>query len=520
MTYRVQDIITPKRGMASDLLLNWADVLESQDTNVLGQDTSVDPVDWLEENYYVDRPRDPVTADILPPGPIILADYQKRVIREALSRESNGLLKYSTILWSEPKKSGKTAIAAGIGMYMGGANSAIHIYCLANDGKQSADRIFTAMARCVDLHIIKSGPLANYHKIWSPPQLRLPNSTIIEAIPCDAAGEAGAEPFLTIWSEMWGYRQAAKERLWTEMTIPPTLYGYAMRWVESYAGYEDESLTLWNLYESGVENGERLWDDLPVYVNHRARQLTFWSEKHRQPWQTPEYYAAEAELLTPNEFNRIHNNRWVSTTTALFDDIILWDKCEDAQVAKLPPIGSDVPLVIGLDASVSGDCTALSVVRRHPEDDYDAQVRRVVICKVHVWKPPTGGQINYTFTLEPKLRYYCENYNVVKVVYDPYQLHKMCTDMRMEGLAPFQEFSQSGRRLKSDKQFFDMVVHRQLFHDGDETLRQHVQNSASTASVNGKSTNMRIMKKIASKPVDATIASAMAIHECLRLVLI
>jgi len=176
--------------------------------------------------------------------------------------------------------------------------------------------------------------------------------------------------------------------------------------------------------------------------------------------------------------------------------------------------------VIGLDASVSGDCTALSVVRRHPDDDYDTTIRRVVICRVHVWKPPKGGQINYTLTLDPKLRYYCDNYNIVKVVYDPYQLHKMCTDMRMEGLAPFQEFSQSGRRLKADKQFFDMVVHRQIFHDGDDTLRQHVQNSASTASANRRSSNIRIVKKVAAKPIDATIAVAMATHECLRLVLI
>src|SRR5690606_35376909 len=39
-------------------------------------------------------------------------------------------------------------------------------------------------------------------------------NTRIEAIPCDAAGEAGSQPLLSVWSELWAFNSDAKRRLW------------------------------------------------------------------------------------------------------------------------------------------------------------------------------------------------------------------------------------------------------------------------------------------------------------------
>lgn len=494
-----------------DLLAHWADKLVKSQENQYT--TSELPDTWLEANYYVDRPRDTVSGAVYPPGPVRLAEYQKRVLREALRRDGDGKLVYSTVLWSEPKKSGKTAIAAGVGMYMAQCNPASHIYCLANDGKQSADRIFNAIARCVTLHNLYGGVFRDRTVAWSPPKLKLANGTEIEAIPCDAAGEAGSEPLLTIWSELWGYRQQEKERLWTEMTIPPTLYGYAMRWVESYAGYENESTTLWNIYDTGVNHSRRLWDDLPVYVNAAARQLTFWSHEPRQPWQTPEYYAAEAQTLAPNEFARIHTNRWVSSASSLFSDVITWDKCTKPDIATPLKEGDATPIAVAMDASVSGDTSAIVAVSRHPEDTWDQENRRVVQRFGRIWTPPVGGQLDYEAELVPYLKWLCANFNVYKVVYDPYQLHKLATDLRHLGIAAFEEFNQMARRAKADKQFYDMVINRQYFHPGDDEQRKHIMNTASVQD--GK--QMRFVKKTVNKPIDYAVAASMATDEILRL---
>lgn len=471
-----------------------------------------DPVEWIENNFYVERPRDPVSGAILRPGPIRMADYQRHVLREALSRNADGTLKYSTVVWSEPKKSGKTALAAAVGLYMASHTPNTHIYCLANDGKQSTDRIFRAMADCITLQQKLGGPMKNNTIVWSPPAIRLENGTIIEAIPCDAAGEAGSEPFMTIWSELWGFRQAHKERLWTEMTIPPTLWGYAMRWVESYAGYEGESSTLWNLYEAGVNSGAPLDSDLPMYSTKAANQFTFWSHEHRQIWQTPDYYASEALLLTPNEFDRIHNNRWVSSETSFVEDISLWDRLEDVTLSRMPA-DTNTPVVLGLDASVSHDYSALVVVKRHPEDAWDSTLRRVCVCGVWVFKPPLGGKIDQSATFEPLIRDLCAKYDVVAIAYDPFQLEKLARDLAVEGLAPFIPFNQASRRLKADKQLYDMVIHQHLFHNGNLELREAVQNAATKQDGN----HLRLIKKASNRHIDALVAVSMAADEILRL---
>ncbi len=472
--------------------------------------------DWMETNYYVDRPRNMTDASVLKPGPIRLADYQRRVLKEALRRDADNKLVYNTILWSEPKKSGKTAIAGGVGLYFGNRVPTARIFCLANDGKQSKDRIFDAISRNMKLHKKLGGLFEDCRDpIYNPPTIRFPNDAIIEAVPCDAAGEAGGEPTLTIWSEMWGFQQKHKERLWTEMTIPPTLFGHAMRWVESYAGYEDESTTLRTLYDVGVDGGERheLFPDLPVYVNHAARQLSFWSEEPRMPWQTEDYYQSEALLLTPNEFQRIHRNQWVVSTTSLFTDDIFWNKCIDKRlVGELS--GSDTtPVVVAIDASVSGDCCAIIAVSRHPEDEWDAEIRRVIERYVGVWTPPKGGKINYSLTIQPAVKMLAEKYNVYAFVYDPYQLHKMCTDLRIEGIGNFQEFSQHGRRLAADKQLYDMIIHQQYIHSGHPDTLEHIRNTAQKQ----EGRHLRFVKKSNNRPIDLTVATSMAIDECLRL---
>lgn len=506
-----------KPSLYKQLLNDFANQLEQTEAEKTGlvKEAAPDVVDWLEEHFYVDRPRAPITGDILSPGPIQLAEYQKRILREAFSRNENGLLRYSTIVWSEPKKSGKTAIGAGVGLYTTAINDAIYSYCMANDGKQSADRIYHAIARCVVLHSKLGGIFRKYRANISRPILRLDNGSAIEALPCDAAGEAGAEPMMTVWSELWGYAQKHKERMWTEMTIPPTLFGYAMRWVESYAGYEGESMTLWQLYQEGVENAYPHPDfpDLPVYVNETARQLTFWSHQPRQPWQTQAYYEQEAKALTPNEFKRIHTNHWVTSTTAAFDDMILWDRCKD-DLCVLPSEGDfTVPMVIAIDAAYAEDTAAIYVVSRHPDDEWDEEHRRVIKRYSIAYKPMPGKKLDFSKTIEPKVKWLVENYNIYSVVYDPYQLHKMCTDLRIQGDAPYKEFSQAGRRLRADKQIYDMIIHRTFFHDGDPTDRYHVANTAKQET----GQHMRFVKNVAGKPIDLLVAASMATDECLSL---
>ena len=514
------------------------------------------PSQWIQKNFYVPRPRDPITGDVLPPGPIVLADHQAAIIDEALSRDEDGKFKYVTIIYSAPKKSGKSAVAAGVAMYMAHANEYGNVYCLANDGKQSADRLYQPIYQSYSLHRRLNGPLSHVRPLLT--ELTVPDThTKIEAIPCDAAGEAGSEPLATFWSEVWGFDTAAKLRLFTEMTVPPTLYGYALRWIESYAGFVGQSDLLWNLYQTGVREGVshpafdhlRGIDGEPVvYVNESARTFVYWDTKPRMVWQDDEYYESEAKILVPTEFQRIHRNQWQSPTGS-FVVPELWDRCADT---NLPPLakGSRAPCVVSIDAAVSKDCASIALITRdptYPETD-------VAIRKCKVFKPSEGHKLNLEHTIGRTLREYLNDYNVVCVVYDEFQMTHMIQNYqrgkvvideseirdipedqrddyirRQQSVVQtwYEAFGQQNPRSIADKQLHDLIMNRQIhFNPNDqnediaargdaETVTKHIKQAGN--KVDGSDSKLRLIKLSPSAHIDAAVAVSMGAYQCLRL---
>ena len=465
---------------------------------------NTDPVAWGERNFYIEDRVNPITGEELGPGPIILAEHQKRIMRAAFERDRQGRFRWTTIVDSEVKKSGKTRKAALAAAWLAQyAGAYAEVYCLANDGKQSADRVLAAVKKAIAL-----GPTL---KQWRDLKVKitLPSGAFIEAVPVDPTGEAGANPTGTFWSEMWGFRLSAKERLWTEFTIPPTRFGRAIRYVESYAGYVGESPVLEQLYDQGVNQGRRhpAFPELPVYINDRARLFCYWDHTPRMVWQTPEYYEAEAAILTENEFQRIHRNMWVSSEAQAIP-IERWDACFDP---NLPPLGPRAPIVIGVDLGVSGDLSALVVVSDHPF----RKKKQPAIRAVEVFAAPLGEKIDYSTTIDLALRRWVANYNVVAIAYDEFQAHKMMTDLSRDPGVWCKPISQSkgslidpGRTVL-DKMFYDMVIAGKLSHNGDPTLRQHVMNAISTGGATEK--YLHFGKKAEKLHIDALVAASMGV---------
>lgn len=494
--------------------------LSMQEQQIILRVLRSDPVWWMEHNFYIEDSRDPKTGKELGAGLIKLHPVQKRILRAALTKV-DGLFPYTTIVYSTSKKSGKTRVAAGVAAWFASTQAPYNeIYCLANDGKQSADRILSAVKKSVDLsRQAKALELGSESEMvtWKYVReaARLPNGTIVEAIPCDPSGQAGSNPGMTVWSEMWGYQHTHKERLWTEMTIPPTRFGKAIRWVESYAGYVDESITLYDLYVLGVEQGIRhpAFPDIPVYVNPAAQLFCYWDEgweAHRMPWQTNEYYMQESKILSVQEFARIHLNRWITSTEKAIP-IEWWDACKQT----LPPLDARTPIVVAVDASVSGDCSACVAVSRHP--DPKRAVEEVAIRAVRTWTPPKGGKLDYDKTINATLEEWMAAYDVVEITYDEYQLHHLMNQWRKRQEVKIEEFGQRTPRSKADKQFRDMVAAKKIAHDGNATLRDHVNNAQ--AKLTGEQYRFVKPEQQAQhrKPIDALVAASMGTDRCLYL---
>lgn len=475
-------------------------------------------VDWAEEKFYIEDPCDIETGQPRPPGPMRLFPFQKAILKAALARDGSGKFIWQTVVFSAIKKSGKTRVSAMVDCWAADSFGPFaEVYLAANDGKQSEDRLLSAIKKCLQFN-----PALGWRAVGG--QVTLPDGSFIKAIPVNPEGQAGGNPTIATFSEMWGYRLEHKQRLWTALTISPVRRGKSIRWVDTYAGFDGESPILEDLYAKTVTGGRAYVDwadehgvgydpilremELPLFVNEAGRMFTYWETLPRLPWQTPEYYEEEAANLPALEYRRIHQNEWV-TSEDVFIPIEWWHSCE---IEGIPPLQPREPVVLGVDAAVSGDSFAIVGVTRVPDTKENVAVRYS-----RVWHPPEGGQIDFGPIAE-ELRRVCKEHKVVEVAFDRYQLHQMATEMMQERVAYWREFSQQTERLESDTQLYQLIRERRVIHDGTHgELTRHISHCNSKMSKQ-EETKLRIVKSQRGK-VDAAVALAMATHRCLYLTL-
>ncbi len=459
-----------------------------------GPGVSVDPVTWIETEFYI-----PELS-----GPIQLAPYQRAVLHEAYRTDGAGRFVYSVVVWSDLKKSAKSSIAAAVALERATRLTWGSIKIIANDLKQSDSRVAFYARRAIELN--KTG-FKDWHIKPSGYQIVTPQRTTIEAIPVDPKGEAGGTDDFICFSELWAANQNAAQRMWTEMTLSPTKYGTSQRWVESYAGFSGESPLLEQLYETGVKQGRQLTlpdapPDLEIYANDAARMLVLWNTVPHCEWQTEEYYAQEAAVLTPGEFNRVHRNQW-ATSESTFVPGDWWKSCQ----GDIPDFDPRTPVIVGMDAGVSSDCFALVGVSKQEDTIYVRFTR--------VWKPPKNGKIDFDVIERVIREELTKSFNVVQIAFDAHQLHQMSTRLMRDGVAWLKDFGQSGPRLVADKSLYDLIRDRRIVHDGDPILTEHILNA--NAKSEGEIDKLRIVKRSAMLKIDAAVALSMAASEAMRL---
>ncbi len=466
-------------------------------------------VDFAHKSYYIPESQQPI--QLLP--------HQISILNYALDPIND----FQTIVYSTVKKSGKTAIAALVARWVAETwGSHTEVYLVANDLEQAKGRIYQSAINSIELtpgySMTRKELTGQWKIVENRGALHIPSHSIMRAVSSDYKGEAGSNPTATFWSELWGYASEASHRLWDELTPVPTRKR-SIRYVETYAGYEGESDLLEALYKLGLDGKQLTHDDIdwpfpdrpPIYINKKARMFMYWDQgeiARRMPWQTPEYYEAQATTLRPLAFQRLHLNYWTSSVSE-FIPIEWWDSCK----SDLPPLDARTPIVLGVDAATTSDCCAIVGVSRHPRAHTDVALRLL-----RVWTPPKGNTIDLTLTVETAIREICSRYNVTQIAYDAYQLHKMMTDLKRDGIAWCKPFSQATDRSVADKQLFDLIRDRRIAHEGQDDLRDHVRNCAAKQN-RDEDTKLRIIKKSQERKIDLVIALSMASYECLRLYL-
>lgn len=507
---------------------------------------------WAETYYYIPETQQPVRLEPL----------QEIIFNFFLDTRALPPFGFTEMLWTSLKKSAKTASAGIMARYIAETwGFKQEIYVLANDEEQAKGRIYQSIKSSIELDPdydrVKRQLVKNGRVIWRIVEnllTHVPTDSSITVVNIDYRGAAGGNPSATFFSELWGYTRDSHRKTFDELTPVPTRQR-SIRWIETYAGFEGESLLLREIWDRAEKQGRRVtreelepyggWpyddpdDEIPLWIHEPSRMLAYIDQikpgkppyARRMPWLQGEfgdaYYAQQASTLLPDQYDRFHRNLWQNAQAA-FMDVQSYYACYDPDLPALQP-GSREICVIGVDASVSNDCTAAVLMTRHPND-----TTRPAMRMYKVWYPPRGGKLDYGAPegLEETLRSWIKAYNVQKIVYDEYQLNDMMHRFRREGLAACHVFSQGADRMVADKMLYDVILQRRFAQrdtDGKiETEFATQLRGASRQMAPKEDTKLRIVKSVsntaatgsaAASKIDVLVAASMANHAIMGLLL-
>ncbi len=265
---------------------------------------------------------------------IQLCDHQRHILNMFFTpRDPDDIrtLPYRNLIYSAPKKHGKTELSAAITWAFAKVYGG-EIYVCSNDKEQSQGRLYQRILELLDwMQFNDAGRYGDICDMNTRDRidLRFPETgkraTILPQA-LDYRGIGGARNALVVFDELHGYTSEAAERFWSELQPIPTIRE-SIRVVTSYAGFAGESNLLYELYSTclqpDVVTGEatrpilKAGNGLPVY--EAPQTLCYWdTNPKRVPWVTDEFLEGVRgdPAVSDAEYRRLWLNQWVTGENA------------------------------------------------------------------------------------------------------------------------------------------------------------------------------------------------------------
>lgn len=199
--------------------------------------------------------------------------------------------------------------------------------------------------------------------------------------------------------------------------------------------------------------------------------------------------------------------------------ISLWDACK----GDVPELDGHTRVVLALDAAESNDTFGSILISAHPTMPDTLAVRYV-----RPYVPIKGIPMDFN-EIEIDIRELGLKYAITELTYDPFLLGQLIMRLQKPATlyravdtervnplvfdafpAPCTPFHQGPDRLIADKALFDRITQRQLTHDGDGDLRQHVGNA--NRKVDAESRKLRIVKRTYAQKIDLCVSLSMGCY--------
>jgi phage terminase large subunit-like protein len=444
------------------------------------------PISFIQEIL-----RDPETG-----RPFELFDAQKQFFAHAWQINDDGRLTYPDQCFGAIKKTGKTGTAAMhlLTTTLIFSGKFAEGYAIANDLEQAQGRVFQAIKR-----ICEASPYLKREADITQQRITFPQTgAVIQAIGSDYASAAGANPAVSSFDELWGYTSERSRRLWDEM-VPSPARKISCRLVTSYAGFENESELLLELFRRGMAQ-PLIGDNL-----HAGDGLLLaWHKTPQAVWQTEAWLAEMRRSLRPNQYLRMIENQFV-TSESSFVSMAAWDRCVDPRLGPMPPTRAH-PVYIGCDASTKHDQTAVVAVT------FDRKSQCVRLAFHRTFQPTPDQPLDFEATVEATLLDLNKRFLVRQILFDPYQLQSTSQRLLKQGLR-IAEFPQSSPNLTAASQnLYDLIQSGNLIAYPSEDLRLAISRAVAVETPRG----WRISKATQSHKIDVVVALAMACYAAVQ----
>jgi hypothetical protein len=288
--------------------------------------------------------------------------------------------------------------------------------------------------------------------------------------------------------------------------------------IVTYAGFEGESELLWDLYETIVLKGEPVEELSHITKQNgdpvcwkNGRMFAYWDTEPRMPWQTEDYYIEQRATLRPHEYLRLHENRWV-TTHEQFIPIEWYDEACSRYPQSLETDYKNerrrIPVVVGVDAGVARDSTAIVAVQ------YNYETGNVDQAFHKIRTPTKDERVDLETTVEKYILDMSQQFKISAVVYDPRHLVRSMQRIEKAGIRVVEYTQTLSNMVAASEVLYDLLRTQRFGCYPDDVAREHIK----FAVAEEKGTGFRIVKpgRESRHHVDYAIALAMACHEAVK----
>lgn len=451
--------------------------------------------------------------------PFRLQAWQRRLIYELFEVGDDDLRRYRWALVGVPKKNGKTELAAALALYflLGDDEPSPLVVCAAASDEQ-ADLVYGAAKTMVTMSPTLSQICTPFDKeilVPSKPGAKL------QRVAAVAGTNDGKNIHAVICDELHEWQGDKGEKVWNVLTNGTGARRQPMVLQITTAGYDLETVC-GRQYEygkrvrSGEVNDPRYyfhWTEAPESCDHRSPEAWEAANPSFGTLVHPQFFEDQLSKKTESVFRRYFLNQWVAGAD-LWLPYGAWDAClSDLELDE------GLPAHVGVDVALRNDSTAVVVAQRQDE--------RIVV-RAKVWENPfpegdprhAEWKLNI-FEVEEHLKELRERFPEPaceidgalmpgpEFAYDPAYFHRSAAVLEGEGLAMVEYPQHDSRMIPASQNLYQMVAEGRIAHDGDPTLKRHVENAVADQKPRG----WRLTKpKGSRKKIDAAIALAIAAH--------